>query len=195
MAVIDRSSARISGLIDDVLDFTRIRLGGGISLTVREDSQLEAMLDQVVSEMRTANPDRVINCDFELASAVPCDRDKVGQLFSNLLANALTHGDSMAPVGVRARSAAGKFELSVSNVGAPIDPETGTKLFQPFVRGTDPATSHGLGLGLTSHRKSRAPMTARLAFRRLQVRPHLRSSCRSERRLRVDESAARADRA
>jgi signal transduction histidine kinase len=146
--VIDRSTARMTGLIDNVLDFARTRLGGGITLTVIEDSSVRGMLDQVVSELRTAHPDRVINTDFQLPSPVPCDRGRVGQLFSNLLANALTHGDTSAPVDARARSDAEHFELSVSNRGAAIDPETSQRLFQPFARGTDASHSHGLGLGL-----------------------------------------------
>ena len=67
--VIDRSAARMTGLIDNVLDFTRTRLGGGLDVNPTEDSGLQAMLDQVVTEMRTAHPDRVIDSDIDLANA------------------------------------------------------------------------------------------------------------------------------
>ena len=146
--VIDRSAARMTGLIDDVLDFTRTRLGGGLAVNPTEDSGVEAMLDQVVNEMRTAHPDRVINSDIALVDAVVCDRTRIGQMFSNLLANAITHGDPAAPVWVRARSAGPVFELSVANQGAPIDADTVKRLFLPFVRGADQSGSQGLGLGL-----------------------------------------------
>ena len=105
-------------------------------------------LDQVVTEMRTAHPDRVIDSDIDLGDAIVCDRTRIGQMFSNLLANAISHGDPAGPVRVRARSEGDVFELSVANQGAPIDPEPVRRLFLPFVRGADQSGSRGLGLGL-----------------------------------------------
>ena len=106
------------------------------------------MLDQVVSEMRTAQPDRD---DPQPTSPsrgpVFCDRARVGQLFSNLLSNALTHGEPGSPVWVRATTDAG-FELSVVNLGPPIAPDSLKRLFLPFARGGEQSSSQGLGLGL-----------------------------------------------
>ena len=138
----------MTGLIDNVVDFTRTRLGGGLAVKPAEDSGVQAMLDQVVTEMRTAHPDRVIDCDIDLADPIVCDRTRIGQMFSNLLANAVTHGDPAGPIRVRARSKGDVFELSVANQGVPIDPETVKRLFLPFVRGEDHQGSRGLGLGL-----------------------------------------------
>ena len=146
--VIDRSAARMTGLIDNVLDFTRTRLGGGLDVNPAEDPGVEAMLDQVVTEMRTAHPDRVIDSDIHLPDPIVCDRTRIGQMFSNLLANAISHGDPAGPVRVRARSDGDVFELSVANHGAPIDPATVKRLFLPFERGADQPGSQGLGLGL-----------------------------------------------
>jgi signal transduction histidine kinase len=145
--VIDRSAARMTGLIDNVLDFARSRLGGGLSLTRREEPDLRGMLDQVVSEMRTIRPDRTIHSDIVMSRSVFCDRARVGQLFSNLLSNALTHGDPVSPVWVRAATTDG-FELSVTNLGAPIAPDSLKRLFQPFARGGEQSSAQGLGLGL-----------------------------------------------
>jgi signal transduction histidine kinase len=105
------------------------------------------MLDQVVSEMRTAQPDRIIHSDIAVQGPVFCDRTRIGQLFSNLLSNALTHGAPGSPVWVRATAAAG-FELSVANLGSPIAPDSLARLFQPFARGGDQSSTQGLGLGL-----------------------------------------------
>ena len=77
-----------------------------------------------------------------------CDADRVAQLFSNLLANALTHGAADAPVVVRARIAGGAFELSVANAGEPIPAGTLRRLFQPYSRAADGGRHAGLGLGL-----------------------------------------------
>jgi sigma-B regulation protein RsbU (phosphoserine phosphatase) len=103
---------------------------------------------QVVSELRASWPDRVIESEFSLSNAVNCDRGRVGQLFSNLLANALTYGKADAPIRVYASTIDGFFELSVSNAGDPISPAAQKQLFQPFFRGAEQLGQGGLGLGL-----------------------------------------------
>jgi signal transduction histidine kinase len=147
-AMIQRSAARMAGLIDDVMDFARGRLGGGISLTPVVDASLEKTLEQVVAEAQAAWPDRAIRSELALGRPVACDGARVAQMFSNLLANALTHGDPAGPVWVRARSDDGGFELSVSNQGEAIPPETAARLFQPFSRASVRPGQQGLGLGL-----------------------------------------------
>jgi signal transduction histidine kinase len=69
-------------------------------------------------------------------------------MLSNLLANALTHGDPSSPVRVYARSDDQLFELSVANLGDPIPPDTVDRLFQPFTRAPAESYQEGLGLGL-----------------------------------------------
>ena len=149
LAVIERSGARMARLIDDVLDFARSRLGDGLPVTLRDEPDLQGALDHVVSEMRTAqgDRDRHIDTDIVITRPVRCDPVRIGQLLSNLLSNALTHGRPGGAVRVYARADSG-FELSVSNEGGPIDSETRARLFQPFARGADQGHSHGLGLGL-----------------------------------------------
>ena len=148
VALIRRSAARMAGLIDNVLDFARGRLGGGLSLVRAADAGLEGVLEQVIAEMRTAWPDRDVDAEIVLSRPVVCDSARIAQLFSNLLGNALTHGDPAGPVRVRARSGDDGFELSVANLGEPIPPETLAKLFQPFSRASGRPGQQGLGLGL-----------------------------------------------
>ncbi|HEX8719221.1 MAG TPA: GAF domain-containing sensor histidine kinase [Pyrinomonadaceae bacterium] len=148
VALIQRSAARMAGLVDNVLDFARGRLGGGLSLQRAPDEGLEAMLNQVVAEARTAWRGRPVECDVSLARPVYCDSARVAQMFSNLLGNALTHGDPARPVRVCARSDEGGFVLSVANAGEPIPPETLGRLFRPFTRASDRPGRQGLGLGL-----------------------------------------------
>jgi signal transduction histidine kinase len=71
----------------------------------------------------------------------------MGQLFSNLLGNAVAYGDRGKPVGVSARTIDGIFELAVSNYGAPISDKAMDNLFKPYMRGNRPS-HQGLGLGL-----------------------------------------------
>ena len=147
VTLIQNSAARMAGLIDNLLDFARGRLGGGFAVKRVLDPNLGATLEQVISELRTAWPDRVIESDIALNRPVACDGGRIAQLFSNLLANALTHGDPAAPVRVRARSD-NDFELSVANRGEPIPPDTAERLFRPFSRASARPGQQGLGLGL-----------------------------------------------
>jgi hypothetical protein len=148
VALIQRSAARMAGLIDDVMDFARGRLGGGLSLRRVADAELETLLEQVVAEVRAASPERDIRSEFALDRIVACDGARIAQLLSNLLANALTHGDPSGPVWVRAQSDESGFEVSVANLGEPIPPETAERLFQPFSRASVLPGQQGLGLGL-----------------------------------------------
>ena len=148
VALIKRSAARMTGLIENVLDFARARLGGGLVLNRAEDADLGATLEQVIEEARTVWPDREVRSEIDLGRPVNCDGARIAQMFSNLLANALTHGDPQGPVRVRARREGGDFELSVSNLGEPIPPETIGRLFQPYTRAGDRPGRQGLGLGL-----------------------------------------------
>jgi signal transduction histidine kinase len=148
VALIERSATRMAGLIENVMDFARGRLGGGLSLNRVVDEGLGATLEQVVAEVRAAWPGREIRSDIALERAVVCDGPRVAELFSNLLANALTHGDPKGPVRASARSDEGGFELSVANLGEPIPPETAGRLFQPFSRASAGPGQQGLGLGL-----------------------------------------------
>jgi signal transduction histidine kinase len=140
-----QSVGRIGGLIDDVLDFARGWLGNGIPLDAVPDPGLADALAQVTAEQRSIWPDRTLETDFRLDRPVTCDSARIAQLFSNLLANALTHGDPATPVTARARAEQGAFTLCVANGGAPIPAEVARELFLPF---SQPAARKGLGLGL-----------------------------------------------
>jgi signal transduction histidine kinase len=146
LALMQQSVARMSALIDNVLDFARGRLGGGIALN-RATQSLEPVLNQVTAELRAGFPESQIDTDFDLTRQVGCDSGRVAQLFSNLLGNALTHGTPGAPVRVRANTHKDEFELSVANAGEPIPPEAINRLFQPFYRVAQDS-GQGLGLGL-----------------------------------------------
>jgi signal transduction histidine kinase len=145
---IHKSVGRMSSLIDDVLDFARGRLGGGILVDPKDSVALEDELLQVVEELRGSWPGRTILAEFHLPEPVRCDPARIGQLASNLIANALTHGAEDAPIRVQARSGHGAFEFSVANSGAAIPPQIAENLFKPFVRVSAKPSQQGLGLGL-----------------------------------------------
>jgi signal transduction histidine kinase len=116
--LMQKSVARMSALIDNVLDFARGRLGSGIALK-RSPQSLQPVLNQVIAEHRTGSPARKIETTFDLTRAIDCDGGRIVQLFSNLLGNAVTHGAAERPIQVRATTQDGKFELSVANAGEP----------------------------------------------------------------------------
>jgi signal transduction histidine kinase len=147
LGLMDKSVARMSALIDNVLDFARGRLGGGIPLRRRPQS-LAPTLNQVIAELRASAPERKIEAEINLTEQVDCDAERIAQLFSNLLGNSVTHGTAAAPVRVRAATTDGAFELSVANSGEAIPADAMERLFQPFHRMSALDTHQGLGLGL-----------------------------------------------
>ncbi len=143
---IERSARRMSGLIDDVLDFARGRLGSGIGVEVIETATLGQSLEGVTAELREAHPDRQIVSDIAVDVPVRCDPGRLQQLLSNLLANALSHGVASAPVRVHARVEGRDVVVEVQNQGEPIPTDRLGRVFEPFWRRT--AAREGLGLGL-----------------------------------------------
>jgi signal transduction histidine kinase len=77
------------------------------------------------------------------------DTDRLAQAVSNVIGNALEHGDRSKPVRVSIRSSDEVFTIDVQNEGTPIPPELMPRLFDPFRRGTPDgcAQPHGAGLG------------------------------------------------
>jgi len=143
---IEKSVVRMANLVENLLDFARGRLGGGITL-VLSFQPLEPTLQQVVDELQSAHPESIIETQFALTKSVQADPARIGQLFSNLLGNALTHGTAAEPVTVFAKTE-DQFELTVCNAGDQISAATRERLFQPFSRGDARPGKRGLGLGL-----------------------------------------------
>ena len=139
---------RMSALIDDVLDFARGRLGGGIGLELTEVENINAGLATIVQELQDAQPDCEIISHIDVDRAVCCDLGRLQQVASNLLANALTHGRPHSPVKISARADENDLVLEVWNAGEPIPAESLTKIFEPFWRHSASASRNGLGLGL-----------------------------------------------
>jgi PAS domain S-box-containing protein len=150
--ILDRmrsSSLRMSRMIAQILDLTRARLAGGIPLEPRP-MDLRDLIAHIVDELRAVHPARTI----ELRSSPlrgDWDPDRLEQVFSNLIGNALVHGDPATPVTVDGRADERFVSVDVHNEGPPIPPEMQPTIFSPFRRGgRDSRTSktNGLGLGL-----------------------------------------------
>ena len=148
IAMMGKSVDRMTGLISDVLDFARGRLGGGIVVEKADRVPLGPMLRQVVDELKHGHPDRQVIVELDDIGDCRCDPARIGQLLSNLVANALTHGAANSPIYVRGKVETGMISLAVSNAGEPIPAAAMSGLFKPFVRANTRPSKQGLGLGL-----------------------------------------------
>jgi signal transduction histidine kinase len=138
---------RMSGLIDNVMDFARARLGGGMQLKLQEEL-LEPHIRQIIAEFEDAHPNCRITSAVDVPGKVKIDAGRMGQLLSNLLGNAIAYGDRDKPVRVVARTHETYFEICVANYGPPIPDDAMPLLFTAFQRGEVVPNEKGLGLGL-----------------------------------------------
>jgi two-component system, sensor histidine kinase and response regulator len=148
LAMQSRAAARMKRMIDELLDFTRSRPETGMPVH-RQPTDLARVARAVVDEMGPGWPGR----ELRLATTGPCmglwDPDRLAQVCSNLIGNALEHSTAKSPIEVRVAASANVAELSVSNAGAVIPPEVLATLFEPFRRGQGvKPSSQGVGLGL-----------------------------------------------
>lgn len=141
------SAQRMIGLIDNLMDFARSRLNSGIDLH-RTDVALEQPLRHVIEELQIIWPQRLIVADLEIAAPAFVDQNRITQLFSNILSNALSHGVAGQPVLVNAAIDENEFRLSVRNSGDDIPESILNHLFEPFSRDRSSINKEGLGLGL-----------------------------------------------
>ncbi len=135
--VLDRmrsSSSRMSRMIEQILDLTRTRLGGGLEVQPAP-VDLRETLSGIVDELRTAHPSRTLELRCAPLSG-HWDRDRLEQVFSNLIANAIAYGRDERPVTVEAKvSDEGTVQVTVHNEGEPIPEDLLIQLFNPFPTG------------------------------------------------------------
>ena len=141
------SGERMGTMIEQLLDLARARLSDGIPVNRVADQDLGALAARIVEEAHGAAPSRHIDLIVSGPCPAPLDADRVEQVISNLIGNAIMHGDAKRPVTVEVKLAADVASVSVHNFGAPIAPAFRATLFDPFKRG-DSARGRRDGLGL-----------------------------------------------
>jgi signal transduction histidine kinase len=141
------SAQRMTRMIADLLDLTRTRLGTGIPIT-RAQTDLEPICQDVVAEMKASYPDAEMHCRSEGDLSGEWDRDRLTQVVSNLVGNALQHGDGRG-VCIVTRGAGDEVLLSVHNGGRTIPEAVQASIFEPLARyaPTEGSTT-SIGLGL-----------------------------------------------
>ncbi len=139
------STARMAGLIEQLCDLSRARLGGGFVLDARA-VDVVALLRRTVHELEARG--RQIALEVPVSLQVVCDEGRMAQVLSNLVGNALRHGDAATPIGARITADERTVTFEISN-GGEIRDEVRDELFVPF-KSPGPASvkRDGLGLGL-----------------------------------------------
>lgn len=142
------SADRMTRMVDELLDLTRARQGGGIPINPRAETDLGEVVNRAVDELRAAHPNAEIALTTDDRVVGPWDTDRLSQVASNLVANAIAHGTGRIVVHVR--QASGQALLEVKNGGPPIPEDVVPHMFKAFQRRrTKPsARTDGVGLGL-----------------------------------------------
>ncbi len=142
------AAERATRLIRDLLDFTRARLGRGIPVKPAP-LDLHAAVSGAVDEVRHAHPGRNIEVERSGDGTGCWDGDRVAQIVSNLVNNAIAYSPRESTVRVETRGGDGEVLIQIHNEGKPIPPEMIPQLFAPLRRGTSEASSErSIGLGL-----------------------------------------------
>lgn len=146
------SGQRMARMIAQLAEFTRARLGGGFELTLAK-ADLGALCRDIAEELRISSSSEVLlTLEGDLAGT--WDHDRLAEVFSNIVGNAIEHAAPGTPVVIHARGDRGGVVVEVTNQGACIPPDVLPKVFKAF-RGASPRGDAGarrsaghLGLGL-----------------------------------------------
>ncbi|HEX4461598.1 MAG TPA: HAMP domain-containing sensor histidine kinase, partial [Polyangia bacterium] len=147
VTLVQGSVARMQRMISDLLDFSRVRAGGELPVARQPHVALRTICADVVAELQLAHPERRIVAHFAGDGVGAFDPDRLAQVMSNVIGNALEHGGRQSPITVHIEEDADSVSLSVHNDGPVIDSAARAQLFEPFRRGAG-ATEGGVGLGL-----------------------------------------------
>lgn len=147
-AFIQRGAVRMKKLIDDLLVFTRTRLGDALPVAFTPQD-VGRICGDAADEVLATYPDARIDLRFEGELEARVDGGRIGQLMVNLLANAVRYGSG--PITVDAAGHGDYISVIVSNEGNPIPGSVLPTLFDPLTRTNSPNRSGlaaGMGLGL-----------------------------------------------
>jgi signal transduction histidine kinase len=137
---------RMARLIDHLLDLARARQAGGIPVNLAPGTDLREIVRAAVDELSAAQPraEIVLEADEPISGA--WDPDRLAQVASNLIGNAIVHGTGRVEVSVRSNGQ--EAILEVQNGGAPMSPSVIPHIFEAFQRPAGDLAAHGDGLGL-----------------------------------------------
>jgi signal transduction histidine kinase len=147
---IAQTMERATSILDDLLELTRSAFGSEIPLR-RSQMDVSVLGSQIVEEMRSLSEVRQIKVITSGETGGEWDQARLGQVFSNLIGNALQYSPADTAITVRIVGETDQVTISVHNEGEPIPPDEQKSIFKPLTRGVDGGTnsrSANLGLGL-----------------------------------------------
>ncbi len=142
-----RAARRMQRMIGELLDFTRNRPETGIPIQ-RTTTDFAELAATSVAEIELAHPGTSVRLAVEGACTGEWDADRLTQLCSNLIGNAIEHSLPDAAVAVALRGTYEAVSLTVTNLGVPIPESVRATMFEPFRRGNARQAGGGVGLGL-----------------------------------------------
>jgi signal transduction histidine kinase len=144
---ITSSATRATRLIDQLLDLTRSRLGGGIPVDPKR-FDMNDVFRQVIGETELTHPERSLRVHVRGDLTGVWDRDRMYQLFANLVGNAVQHGAPRSPIDLQIEGGETELVIEVANRGTPIAPAMLPFIFDAFRQGRTGHSARGQGLGL-----------------------------------------------
>jgi phosphoserine phosphatase RsbU/P len=144
---IQNSAERAARMVNDLLDFTQARLGGGIPIEPRQ-ADLRSLTRNVIDEVEAAYPGRELIISHDGETQGSWDPDRLGQVLQNLATNALKYSPEGSAVRISTSTQDGWISLSVHNQGAPIAAQLLPGIFEPMRRGTNEVDHSGRSIGL-----------------------------------------------
>ena len=141
-------AGRMARMVTQLLDLSHARLKGVIPVN-KKVVDISKVFAPIIEELRLVHPDREILWNAESHGMCLCDEDRMAQVASNLVANALEHGGPAGPIRVALTDADDSVALVVHNSGPPIPADLLPTIFDLGSRGlARNKGSKGLGLGL-----------------------------------------------
>lgn len=142
-----RAAGRMQRMIAELLDFSRARPSDGMPIRPRT-TNLETVAREAVEEIRLAHPRRRIDFSVDGSCDGTWDPDRLAQVVSNLVENALANSPPDTAVDFALVASDGRIEIAVENHGATIPAELLPNIFDAFRHRPTTKTHGGLGLGL-----------------------------------------------
>jgi signal transduction histidine kinase len=146
------STLRVNGIISNVLDLTRARFGSGLPI-IKASMDFGFVARQMIDEMRAVYPKRELILEISGDTEGEWDKARIGQVFSNLLGNAVQYSFNGTPIKITVKGGVKDVTLSVHNQGIPIPADKAERIFDSLTRGAaengqEQSDSTNLGLGL-----------------------------------------------
>lgn len=148
LSFVQRGAMRMKQMLEDLLIFTRARLGDTLPLGLTAQS-MGRICSDAVDEVRASYPHALIDLRLEGDLRGRWDGVRMGQLIVNLLVNAVRYGSGQVVLDARGHDE--QVTVVVANEGNPIPQRAIPTLFDPLTRANSPDRSGmaaGMGLGL-----------------------------------------------